>query len=297
MKLVSYAVDWDTNEFDREWRAGIAVQDGIVDASGLATRALGRDDAARFATVRSILGLGAEVRDQLAEAVTGSVPEHALASVSLGPPVPNPDKIICLGLNYREHAREAGLEIPPVPVLFPKFRNALIGAGAPIDTAIGGGEVDYEAELAVVIGRTAHRVTAEDALQHVAGVMAFNDVSARDLQIQNSLWMSGKAVDTFAPCGPLALMDEVDDLQDLTLRTVLNGKVVQEGTTKEMIFGVAEAIAWLSRTMTLVPGDIIATGTPAGIGTMQGIFLRDGDNVSVEVEGLSTVTNPVVSAG
>ena len=124
--------------------------------------------------------------------------------------------------------------------------------------------------------------------------MPFNDVSARDLQLQNPLWTSGKAIDTFAPCGPaLVLTDEIDDLQSLGLRTLVNGEVVQEGTTAEMIFGVAETVAWLSRTVTLLPGDIIATGTPAGIGAMKGTFLRDGDTVSVEVDGLGAVTNPV----
>jgi 2-keto-4-pentenoate hydratase/2-oxohepta-3-ene-1,7-dioic acid hydratase in catechol pathway len=154
--------------------------------------------------------------------------------------------------------------------------------------------VDYEAELAVVIGRPAHDVNAERALEHVAGAMPFNDVSARDLQLQNPLWTSGKAIDTFAPCGPaLVLMDEIDDLQALRLLTTVNGQVVQEGTTADMIFGIGETIAWLSRTMTLRPGDIVATGTPAGIGALKGQFLRDGDIVSVEIDGLGTITNPV----
>jgi 2-keto-4-pentenoate hydratase/2-oxohepta-3-ene-1,7-dioic acid hydratase in catechol pathway len=125
--------------------------------------------------------------------------------------------------------------------------------------------------------------------------MPFNDVSARDLQLQNPLWTSGKAIDTFAPCGPLVLMDEIDDLQDLMLRTLINGEIVQEGSTSEMIFSVAESIAWLSRTMTLVPGDIIATGTPAGIGAMKATFLRAGDTVTVEVDGVGAVTNPVAA--
>jgi 2-keto-4-pentenoate hydratase/2-oxohepta-3-ene-1,7-dioic acid hydratase in catechol pathway len=145
-----------------------------------------------------------------------------------------------------------------------------------------------------VIGRPAHQVSKEQALQCVAGAMPFNDVSARDLQLQNPLWTSGKAVDTFAPCGPaLVLMDEIDDLQALRLQTRINGEVVQEGTTANMIFGVAETIAWLSRTMTLLPGDIIATGTPAGVGGPKGRFLRDGDCVSVDVEGLGAIANPV----
>ena len=239
------------------------------------------------ASVRELLAAGQEIRP-----TDGRI---ALDGVRLLAPVPDPEKIICLGLNYRDHAAEAGREIPEHPLWFGKFANSLIGDGAPIVLPAAHREyVDYEAELAVVIGRPARNVSAEDALEHVAGAMPFNDVSARDLQLQNPLWTSGKAIDTFAPCGPaLVLMDEIDDLQSLGLRTLVNGEVVQEGTTAEMIFGVAETVAWLSRTMTLLPGDIIATGTPAGIGAMKGTFLRDGDTVSVEVDGLGAVTNPV----
>ena len=158
-------------------------------------------------------------------------------------------------------------------------------------------EVGYEAELAVVIGRAAKCVTAEDALSYVAGAMPFNDLSARDLQFQNPLWTSGKAIDTFAPCGPaLVTLDELGDLQSLALRTRVNGELLQEGTTAEQIFAVAEVIAWLSRTMTLLPGDIVATGTPAGVGASKGRFLRDGDTVEVEIDGLGTVINPVRAA-
>jgi len=154
--------------------------------------------------------------------------------------------------------------------------------------------VDYEAELAVVIGRRAHRVAESGALSHVAGAMCLNDVSARDLQLQNPLWTSGKAIDTFAPCGPaLVTLDEAGDLGDLAVRTRVNGELLQDGSTRDMIFGVAEIVAWLSRTMTLVPGDVIATGTPAGVGAFQNRFLRDGDVVEVEIGGLGSVSNTV----
>ena len=225
--------------------------------------------------------------------------EHvARKDVRLLPPVPDPEKIICLGLNYRDHAEEAGQEIPEHPRWFAKFANSLAGDGADVVLPAAHAEyVDYEAELAVVIGRTAHLVSEAEALSHVAGAMPLNDVSARDLQLQNPLWTSGKAIDTFAPCGPaLVTLDEAGDLGNMTLRTRINGEVVQEGNTKDMIFSVAATIAWLSRTMTLVPGDIIATGTPAGIGGLKGIFLRDGDTVEVAVEGLGAVSNPVRAA-
>jgi 2-keto-4-pentenoate hydratase/2-oxohepta-3-ene-1,7-dioic acid hydratase in catechol pathway len=156
--------------------------------------------------------------------------------------------------------------------------------------------VDYEAELAVVIGKTARGVSARDALSCVAGAMPFNDVSARDLQMQNPLWTAGKAIDTFAPCGPaLVTLDEIEDLQALALQTRVNGEVVQEGNTSDQIFTVAEVVAWLSRTMTLVPGDIIATGTPAGIGAARRSYLSAGDTVAVEVQGLGAVSNAVVA--
>src|SRR5262249_6556586 len=156
-----------------------------------------------------------------------------------------------------------------------KFANSLRGSGQDVVLPAAHAEyVDYEAELALVIGREARNVAAADALAYIAGAMPFNDVSARDLQLQNPLWTSGKAVDGFAPCGPaLVTLDEVGDLESLALRTRINGETLQQGTTASLIFGPAELVAWLSRTITLRPGDIIATGTPAGVGAAQGRFL------------------------
>jgi acylpyruvate hydrolase len=260
---------------------------------------VGGEPAAGVLLGDEIAPTGKSIRELLApcQEISYSDERVPLTDVRLLPPVPDPQKIICLGLNYRDHAAEAGQDPPANPLWFGKFANSLIADGdAIVLPAAHPDYVDYEAELAVVIGRSAHQVSADHALDHVAGAMPFNDVSARDLQLQNPLWTSGKAIDTFAPCGPaLVLMDEVGDLQALGLRTRINGEVVQEGNTSEMIFGIAETIAWLSRTMTLLPGDIIATGTPAGIGGPKGLFLRDGDSVSVEVDGLGAVTNPVCS--
>ena len=221
----------------------------------------------------------------------------SLTDVTLHPPVTDPQKIICLGLNYRDHAEETGQEIPTAPMWFAKFVNSLTGSGG--DIILPGAHpeyVDYEAELALVIGRPARNVAVEHGLFHIAGAIPFNDVSARDLQLQNPLWTSGKAIDTFAPCGPaLVTLDEIDDLGALGLRTRINGELLQQGSTANLIFGPAEVVAWLSRTMTLLPGDIIATGTPAGVGAAQGRFLRDGDTVEVEIDGLGTLLNPVCS--
>jgi 2-keto-4-pentenoate hydratase/2-oxohepta-3-ene-1,7-dioic acid hydratase in catechol pathway len=256
--------------------------------------AIDRQIAAR--SIRGLLGqLDADALLALGERVRAQQDPIALSAVRLLAPVPDPEKIICLGLNYRDHARESGQEPPSAPMWFAKFANSLIGSGESVVLpAAHPDHVDYEAEVAVVIGRRARGVDAATALSHVAGAMPFNDVSARDLQFQNQLWTSGKAIDTFAPCGPaLVTLDEIDDLQALGLRARINGELVQEGTTSDQIFGVAELVAWLSRTMTLTPGDIIATGTPAGVGASKGRFLRSGDVVEVEVDGLGGVSNPI----
>ncbi len=268
-------------------QAGVLVDEEVVPAAAL--------DAPASSVKGLLEALDADALADLDRRARGAQQRIALSGLKLLAPVPDPEKIICLGLNYRDHAEESGQEIPSAPLWFAKFANSLIGSGQDIVLPAAHPDyVDYEAELAVVIGRTAHGVQEADALSCVAGAMPFNDVSARDLQLQNTLWTSGKAVDTFAPCGPaLVTLDEAGDLGSLGLRTRINGKVVQEGNTSNLIFSVASAVAWLSRTITLIPGDIIATGTPAGVGGPQGIFLRDGDTVEVEIDGLGTLTNPV----
>jgi 2-keto-4-pentenoate hydratase/2-oxohepta-3-ene-1,7-dioic acid hydratase in catechol pathway len=221
----------------------------------------------------------------------------ALDDVRLLAPIPDPDKILCIGLNYRDHAEETGMAAPAVPIVFAKFRNSLAGATDPIILPDANEAVDYEAELAVVIGQRCRGVQAADALDYVAGAMAFNDVSARDLQMQTSQWTMGKAIDTFAPCGPtLVFMDEIGDLQDLRVQTRINGETVQSGTTASMIFTVAELIAFISSVMTLEPGDIIATGTPAGVGLARDpqLFMKADDVVEIEIENIGLLANPVV---
>jgi acylpyruvate hydrolase len=267
--------------------AGVQVGEELVPVSALDAPAT---------TVRGLLAaLDADGLRELGRRAGETSERVALADVSLHAPVTDPQKIVCLGLNYRDHAEETGQPIPTAPMWFAKFANSLLGSGGEIVLPAAHPEhVDYEAELALVIGRTAKNVGAADALSYIAGAMPFNDVSARDLQMQNPLWTSGKAIDTFAPCGPaLVTLEEIGDLEALGLRTRVNGEVLQEGTTANLIFGPAEVVAWLSRTITLLPGDIIATGTPAGVGAAQGRFLRDGDTVEVEVDGLGAVVNAV----
>ncbi len=211
-------------------------------------------------------------------------------------PIDSPPKIICVGLNYRDHAEEQGSDLPTAPLLFAKWSNTLIGPGEPIVLPPESSQVDYEAELGVVIGRTGRRVAERDALDHVRGYVCVNDVSARDLQFADGQWTRGKSPDTFCPVGPrLVPREEVDDPQSLAIRCLVNGEVLQDSTTANMVFSVAEIIAYVTRTVTLVPGDLIATGTPAGVGVFRDpqVLLQDGDEVTVEVEGLGQLTNPV----
>jgi acylpyruvate hydrolase len=269
--------------------AAVQVEEALVPVSALDAPA---------STARGLLeALDGEGLRRLAARAEDADERIPLADATLCAPIPDAQKIICIGLNYRDHAEETGQEIPAAPMWFAKFANSLSGSGQPIVLPAAHSEyVDYEAELALVIGRAARNVSAEDALSHLAGAMPFNDVSARDLQLQNPLWTSGKAIDTFAPCGPaLVTLDEIGDLGALELRTRINGELLQQGTTANLIFGPADLIAWLSRTITLLPGDIIATGTPAGVGAAQGRFLRDGDTVEVEIDHLGTLISPVSS--
>src|SRR5438309_980907 len=242
--------------------AGVVAGERIVPARALGAPASARELLATHEgeALRELAGRASQAGAR-AESV-------ALAGARLCAPVPDPQKVICIGLNYRDHAAETGQEIPAAPMWFAKFANSLCGSGAPVLLPRAHAEyVDYEAELALVIGRPAHEVSAEGAMSHIAGAMPFNDVSARDLQMQNPLWTSGKAIDTFAPCGPaLVTLDEIDDIGNLTLHTRVNGETLQSGSSANLIFGPGELVAWLSRTMTLLPGDIIATGTPAGVG-------------------------------
>ena len=207
-----------------------------------------------------------------------------------------PGKIVCVGLNYHDHAEEGGQELPKAPLLFAKWPNTLIGAGDAIVLPEESTQVDYEAELGVVIGRRAKHVAEREALDVVEGYICVNDVSARDLQFGDGQWTRGKSPDTFCPVGPrLVPREEIDDPQALAIRCLVNGEVMQDSSTSQMIFSVAELIAYVTRVITLEPGDLIATGTPAGVGVFRDpqVLLKDGDEVSVEIEGLGTLTNPV----
>lgn len=219
---------------------------------------------------------------------------HPLGSLQLLPPV-RPTKIVAIGRNYREHAAEESAALPTVPLLFAKFPSALMGDGANITwSAALSAQVDYEAELAVVIGRRARNIAVEQALDHVLGYSCLNDVSARDLQVSDGQWTRAKSLDTFCPMGPwLVSADEVPDVGALRVRCRVNGDVRQDASTGQLIYGVADLIAFCSQSFTLEPGDVIATGTPGGVGAFREppVFLKDGDIVEVEIDRIGTLRN------
>jgi 2-keto-4-pentenoate hydratase/2-oxohepta-3-ene-1,7-dioic acid hydratase in catechol pathway len=207
-----------------------------------------------------------------------------LADVELDVPVPDPEKIVCIGLNYREHAREAGIDPPPAPTFFGKYPNALRPAGAEVTLPAASEKVDYEAEVAFVIGRRAHEVPEADALDHVAGYTLLNDLSARDLQFATPQWMPGKVFDGSAPCGPaLVTPDEAGAHDAIAISLTLNGETMQSADTSDLIFAIPALVSHLSRLMTLEPGDIVSTGTPSGVGSVREprVWLQDGDDVIV----------------
>jgi len=223
----------------------------------------------------------------------------ALEDARLTAPVPRPGKLICIGLNYRDHALEQGAEIPSSPIVFSKFATSVVGPEDPVVIPAGCTQPDYEAELAVVIGRLAKNVPRAKALDHVFGYCAFNDVSARDYQFADKQWQRGKSCDTFAPMGPfVATRDEVRNPSGLAIKLRLNGEVMQNSRTDQLIFGVPELIEFLSASITLEPGDVIATGTPPGVGFARKppVYIKAGDRMEVEIEGLGVLVNPVAAA-
>lgn len=283
MKLVSIAPDM---------RLGIWLDDAVVDTSAAGI-------AGMPGTMADALSGGAAALDSLRN-LAADPPESALLpadQVTLGPCVPQPGKILCVGLNYAKHAAEGGQAIPETPVLFSKFNNSLAGPDEDVPLPASAVEYDYEVELTAVIGRTTRDVSVEDALDYVAGYCCSNDVSARDLQMLTGQWLLGKTLDKFLPLGPwLVTSDEVPDPQALGLRCWLNGDLRQDSNTSDMIFSVAEIVSYASRYMTFEAGDVISTGTPEGVimGMDPRVWMKAGDVVSVEVDGLGRLSNRLV---
>jgi len=257
-------------------------------------------DSALPPSLRELLESGASALEAASQAVRqNKAVEYPSAQVKLLTPVPDPKKIVCLGLNYADHAKEGGVPVPKEPVLFSKYATALIGHEEFIVLPAVSNEVDFEAELVIVIGKAGRRLPADGALEHVAGYTIGHDVSARDWQFKKDgkQWMAGKTFDTFAPVGPLLVTgDEIKDPHGLDIRLRLNGTLMQESNTSQMIFKVAEVVAYLSTVFTLEPGDLIFTGTPAGVGFTRKppVFLKHGDVVEIEIEKLGVLRNTVV---
>jgi 2-keto-4-pentenoate hydratase/2-oxohepta-3-ene-1,7-dioic acid hydratase in catechol pathway len=236
----------------------------------------------------------AVLRDAAADARIG-ITGRPIGEAELLAPVPRPGKVVAIGRNYREHAEEEGVEPPPAPLIFSKWPSSVVGHGAEIhwDPNLTA-QVDYEAELAVVIGRTARRVPVEEALDHVLGYTCLNDVSARDLQFGDGQWTRGKSLDTFCPIGPVIVTaDELGDAQDLAISCSVDGDVVQDARTSQMYFSVAQIVSYCSMAFTLEPGDVVATGTPSGVGVFRKPprFLGDGQRVAVEIERIGVLEN------
>ncbi len=291
MKLVRY-------KSGTEERLGVISGDRIVDISG-AYSGFGVSQS-----MREFLAGGADSLHAARAAISGaagsdnelySVP---LATAALLAPVGDPQKIICIGQNYRDHCVEQNQPLPERAIIFAKFPSALIGPGANIVLPRISEQVDYEAELAFVIGKKARHVAEADAKEYIAGYMCLNDVSARDIQFSDKQWVRGKTFDTFAPTGPaLVTADEIEDPHNLDIQLTLNGNVMQKSNTSNLIFGVYHLVSYLSAAMTLEPGDIVTTGTPGGVGIFRNppVLLKPGDAVSVTIQGLGTLTNSVAA--
>ena len=286
MKLVSY------QQSDNQVHLGAIRGDRVVNLNSASGGTL-PDDMLRF------LQLGNAAMQTAREALDDAIGELPLDALRLLTPVPNPSKVIAIGLNYMDHIREADIGVPELATMFCKYPSSIIGSGEDIrwSTALTD-QVDYEAELAVVIGKTARHVDAEIAYDYVAGYMNCNDVSARDLQFKpGDQWLRGKCLDTFCPLGPyLVTRDEIEDPQQLSIKCLLNGQPMQDSNTREMIYNIPYLIEYLSEAFTLLPGDIIATGTPHGVGAFREppIWLKSGDTVTVEIEGLGSLSNRCV---
>ncbi len=292
MKIVCFNKKSQAAGAAKRYRIGALIDGGIADLTP-AVLPIGLTDA----EVLRCYDLNLDFLTPAAEALSGGgLTVHDLQDVILEAPVPAPRKIICIGLNYLDHVIESGAEKPTSPLIFSKFSTCVTAPNEPIVLPLDSEQVDYEAEVAVVIGKKAKSISEANAMEYVFGYTNFNDVSARDMQFADGQWQRGKSCDTFAPFGPfVATKDEIADPHKLQIQFRLNGETLQDSNTDQLIFRIAELIEFLSRSITLEPGDIIATGTPPGVGFARKppIFLKSGDVAEVEVEGLGVLSNPV----
>jgi 2-keto-4-pentenoate hydratase/2-oxohepta-3-ene-1,7-dioic acid hydratase in catechol pathway len=286
MKLVTYKFDNNGPE------PGVVLDNQVFSLNTISSGRLPSD-------MRSFLELGDSGMSLARDAITNASGGVDLDSVKLMSPVTNPSKVIAIGLNYMDHIRETGMDMPNLATMFCKYPSAIIGSGDEIRWRNRlTNKVDYEAELAVVIGKTARNVSQAHAFDYIAGYMNCNDISARDLQFMpGDQWLRGKCLDTFCPLGPyLVTRDEITDPDNLSIKCLVNGTPLQDSSTNEMIYKIPYLIEYLSEAFTLLPGDVIATGTPHGVGAFRKppIWLKHGDVVTVEIEGLGQLTNSCV---
>lgn len=290
---------------NNDYRLGVKTEAGIIDVEA-ALGAVPGEGVPK--TIHEVIEGGADAVGSLQafidRAAAGAAGKAAPfirdeAALRLGPCVTHPNKIICVGLNYRKHAEETNAAIPEYPILFNKFNNTLAGNGEDVPLPRTSQKVDYEAELVIVIGKTAKYIGKEQALDHVFGYCNVNDLSARDLQMRTQQWLLGKSCDKFSPLGPyLVTADEVGNPNELDIKCIVNGEVRQHSNTSDMIFRCDEIVSYISHHMTLVPGDIILTGTPEGVvlgyPPEKQVYLQPGDVVTIEIEKLGSLTNRMV---
>ncbi|GAA4046197.1 MULTISPECIES: fumarylacetoacetate hydrolase family protein [Arthrobacter] len=259
---------------------------------------LGEVDGDKVVPLKGLSSINADTTPEVLEAAERLIDQAvAVTDVTLRAASPEAGKIVCVGLNYKSHIEETNRELPTYPVMFPKYASNLIGPKDDIQLPPEASQVDYEAELAVIVGRGGRRISEVDALDHVLGYATSNDVTMRDYQYKTHQWMQGKAWDNSTPIGPYVITPGEVDLSTAAIQTVLNGEVVQSSDLSFLIFSVAKLIATVSEFTELAPGDVILTGTPAGVGYRRDpqLFLKDGDTVSVSIEGVGTVSNKVVA--
>lgn len=286
MKLVTYKPDNDGPQL------GVVIGNTVINLNTISNGQLPSD-------MREFLQIGDSAMSIASDAIVNASGGLGLDTVKLMTPISNPSKVIAIGLNYMDHVRESGIEMPDLATMFCKYPSSIIGPGDEISWQAGLTEkVDYEAELAVVIGKVARSVAQDDAFDYIAGYTNCNDVSARDLQFMpGDQWLRGKCLDTFCPLGPyLVTRDEIADPHNLSIQCRVNGETRQDSNTSEMIYRIPYLIEYLSKAFTLYPGDVIATGTPHGVGAFRQtpIWLKQGDVVTVEIEGLGQLTNTCV---
>lgn len=284
MKLVTF-------EIDGEKKVGAVREDEVV----CLNEVLNQPDLTMLQLVEKGLDYVKEIEGKVQSADHRTVFEWS--EVSIKAPIENPGKVVCVGNNYMDHCREQNVKPPKKPLIFSKWPSCIVGPNDRIVLPKESKQVDYEAELGAVIAKQGKNIKPESALDHVFGYIIVNDISARDVQFSDGQWVRGKSFDTFAPCGPyLVTADEIGDPQNLSIQTRVNGQTLQDSNTREMIFNVAHIISYLSKGFTFESGDLLATGTPHGVGVFRNpqVFLEDGDEVTIEIEGLGSLTNTCV---